>query len=98
MKKSILFFSAIFLSLNYGCQNSTGSKEDKSQENSTILNSLQKQYVDRGSIEDRDTAGLKMIEKHVLSSKINDNSSVYLRNDNYCWDQFSCVVHGSCYY
>lgn len=60
------------------------------------IDTVQRRFFDRGEIED--TLNFKLLEAKDLSTKLTDDSYKYLRYDNYCPDQFYCVINGACYY
>ncbi len=62
----------------------------------TKSDTLERRFFDKGVIDD--TLSLNLLETKNLSTKLTDDSYRYLRYDNYCPDQFSCVVPGACYY
>lgn len=91
--KKLLTFCLLCVAL-YACQNSQNSE-------STTNKDPQEHKAESGIIDWKDTVKLTntpTIDEVTEPTETADNSRNYLRYDDYCSDQFSCVKPGSCYY
>ena len=87
MKKMKKLFLVLVIALIAGCN--TNKKVESTSEH---------EFPSKGNINWEDTINLSKIPDSAIISVLADKSIVYLRQDNYCPDQFYCVVETYCYY